>query len=292
MGFQWPNETISSETSRKAIRQAILEQIAAANSGHPGGSLSLVEILASIFDGHFNHDPKDPLKSDRDHLVLSKGHGVPALYSALSFMGYFNAQELSKLRSLGHFLQGHPDRNHYELMEASTGSLGQGASVALGEALGVRLSYASKKISRLPRVYAILGDGEMQEGQVWEMLMAAPKFELANLICILDYNKGQIDGPVKEIMDLEPLADKIRAFNWNLHEVDGHNVTEIKKALSACEISSKGKPHFIIANTVKGKGISFMEDPTAWHGAAPNAQQLSDALKELNGNSEPFGRLI
>lgn len=292
MGFQWPNEPITSETSRKAMRQAILEQIAAANSGHPGGSLSLVEIIASIYDGYFHHDAKDQLAKDRDHLVLSKGHGVPALYSALSFMGYFEAKELAKLRSLGHFLQGHPDRNHYELMEASTGSLGQGASVALGEALGLRLKFQNKKLNRLPRVYSILGDGEMQEGQVWEMLMAAPKFELGNFICILDYNKGQIDGTVKEVMDLEPLADKLKAFRWNVHEVDGHNVDEMKAALAKCEISEKGQPHFIIANTVKGKGISFMEHPNKWHGAAPSPEQLADALKELNGDAEPFGRLI
>ncbi|NCN28484.1 transketolase [bacterium] len=292
MGFKWPNEAISSETSRKAMRQAILEQIAAANSGHPGGSLSLVEIMSAIFDGHFKHDPKDQLAADRDRLVLSKGHGVPALYSALSFLGYFDPSELKHLRSLGHFLQGHPDRNHYELMEASTGSLGQGGSVALGEALGLRLSFQNKKLGRLPRVYAVMGDGEMQEGQVWEMLMAAPKFELGNLVCILDYNKGQIDGPVKEIMDLEPIADKIKAFNWSVQTVDGHNVDELKAALAKCEISEKGKPHFIIANTVKGKGISFMEHPTAWHGAAPSAEQLADALKELNGGSEPFGRIL
>jgi len=306
-GFTWPKENISSEKSRKALRQAILEQICAAGSGHPGGSLSLVEILSSIFDGNFEHGlpknfvPKTEGKSrinradlslDRDRIVLSKGHGVPALYSALSFLGYFPAAELAHLRQLGHFLQGHPDRNHYDLMEASTGSLGQGGSVALGIALGERLAFESKKISRLPRVYCLLGDGEMQEGQVWEMFMAAPKFQTGNLICVVDYNKGQIDGPVKEIMDLEPLADKLRAFRWNVHEVDGHDVNALKGALAKCRIEARGTPHAIIAHTLKGKGISFMEHPTQWHGAAPKREQLEDAIKELDGTNNSCGRIL
>lgn len=289
---------------RKALRQAILEQIAAANSGHPGGSLSLVEIVASIFDGHF-HEGRPSVAAndlalresknfakDRDRLVLSKGHGVPALYSALSYLGYFDASELKHLRSYGHFLQGHPDRNHYDLMEASTGSLGQGASVALGLALGTRLKFEKKEIARLPRVYCLFGDGEMQEGQVWEMLMAAPKFKTANLVCVLDYNKGQIDGPVKEIMDLEPLADKLKAFNWEVHEVDGHDVKALQGVLSKIKTEAHAKPHFIIANTVKGKGISFMEHPTQWHGAAPKKEQLEDAVKELFSGPSPFGRIL
>jgi transketolase len=302
--FTWPKENISSENSRKALRQTILEQICAAGSGHPGGSLSLVEILASIFDGNFEHgfptgfQPKTEsgrlnradLAADRDRIVLSKGHGVPALYSALSFQGYFPAQELVHLRQLGHFLQGHPDRNHYDLMEASTGSLGQGTSVALGIALGERLAFEKKKIKRLPRVYCILGDGEMQEGQVWEMFMSAPKFQTGNLVCVIDYNKGQIDGPVKEIMDLEPLADKMRAFRWNVHEVDGHDVGALKAALAKCKPEAHGAPHVIIAHTLKGKGISFMEHPTQWHGAAPKLEQLEDAIKELGGSG--CGRIL
>ncbi|MEO5666971.1 MAG: transketolase [Bdellovibrionota bacterium] len=306
--FTWPQENISSETSRKALRQSILEQIYAAGSGHPGGSLSLVEIVASIFDGNFEHGfPKNfvaktsgterlnraDMAKDRDRLVLSKGHGVPALYSALSFMGYFPAAELAHLRQLGHFLQGHPDRNHYDLMEASTGSLGQGASVALGIALGERLAFEKKKIQRLPRVYCLLGDGEMQEGQVWEMLMAAPKFQTGNLICVIDYNKGQIDGPVKEIMDLEPLTDKLRAFRWDVHEVDGHDVTALRQTLAKCRIEARGTPHVIVANTLKGKGISFMEHPTQWHGAAPKSEQLEDAIKELGGGKDmACGRIL
>jgi transketolase len=302
MNFQWPKEPISSETGRKALRQAILEQIAAANSGHPGGSLSLVEIVASIFDGYF-HEGRPATQGvslreaanfalDRDRMVLSKGHGVPALYSALSYLGYFEAAELAKLRSLGHFLQGHPDRNHFDFMEASTGSLGQGASVALGLALSTRLNFEQKKYSRLPRVYCVLGDGEMQEGQVWEMLMSAPKFDLGNLVCVLDYNKGQIDGPVKEIMDLEPLAAKLKAFNWDVHEVDGHDVGAIQKSLSLLRVEARSQPHFIVAHTVKGKGVSFMEHPTQWHGAAPSSEQLEAAIQEICAGPSPYGRIL
>ncbi len=290
--FQWPTEKISGNQARLAIRQAILEQITAAKSGHPGGSLSLVEILTSIYDGYFDHDPKNPKKAARDRLILSKGHGVPALYSILSYLGYFAADELKNLRSLGHFLQGHPDRNRWELMEASTGSLGQGLSVALGEALGLRLSFTRGEVNRLPRVYCVMGDGEIQEGQVWEALMAAPKFRLGNLIAILDYNKGQIDGPVSEIMNLEPLVDKIRAFNWSVQVVDGHNVEELQAALARIEVNQNSLPHFIIAHTLKGKGVSFMEHPTDWHGAAPKTEQLKAALDELFSNQRPFGEIL
>jgi transketolase len=301
MGFQWPQESITSNHSLKALRQTVLEQIAAAKSGHPGGSLSLVEIIAAMFDGNFEHSSARPDDPSRDRLVLSKGHGVPALYSALSFEGFFDASELKNLRSLGHFLQGHPDRSHYDLMEASTGSLGQGASVALGLAMGLKLKFDRKEISRLPKVYCVLGDGEMQEGQVWEMLMSAPKFKLDNLICILDYNKGQIDGPVKEVMDLEPIADKLKSFNWDVHEVDGHSIEEIKASYvkAASGLGKSSKPQFVVAHTLKGKGVSFMEHPTAWHGAAPSMEQLEEAIAELYSDVEgsfdggsPYGRIL
>ncbi|MBS1984555.1 MAG: transketolase [Bdellovibrionales bacterium] len=294
MNFQWPRESISSDLSRKALRQSILEQIYSAKSGHPGGSLSLVEIIAAIFDGCFEHDVKNPNKIDRDRLVLSKGHGVPALYSAMSFMGYFAPSELKKLRTLGHFLQGHPDRHKYPLMEASTGSLGQGVSVALGEALGLRLSYRDNKIKRLPRVYSILGDGEMQEGQVWECLMAAGKFRPGNLIFILDFNKGQIDGPVAEVMNIEPIEDKLRAFNWNVKRVDGHDVKKLNAILKDHPIKEDAAPLFIVADTVKGKGVPFMENQNKWHGSAPNREQLEEALGAvLQGSGAfPFGRLV
>jgi transketolase len=292
MKFQWPNESLTHPKTRLALRQVILEQITAAKSGHPGGSLSLVEILASIYGGYFYHDVKNPKMSARDRLILSKGHGVPALYSVLSYLGYIPPSDLKHLRSMGHYLQGHPDRNRYDLMEASTGSLGQGLSVALGAAMGLRLSFLSKSISRLPRVYCVLGDGETQEGQVWEALMAAPKFKAGNLIAILDYNKGQIDGPVSEIMNLEPLVDKLKAFNWSVQVVDGHNIDELDKALARIEVEPQGLPHFIVAHTLKGKGISFMEHPTDWHGAAPKPEQLKAAIDELLSGQRPFGEIL
>ena len=296
MTFRWPvKQGISSDEGRKALRQTILEQIYSAKSGHPGGSLSLVEILASIFDGHFEHKLEDSEWAERDRLVLSKGHGVPALYSAYSFLGYIPAQELVNLRKLGHYLQGHPDRHQFKLMEASTGSLGQGASVALGLAMGLRLQFEQRTIKRLPRVYCILGDGEMQEGQVWETLMAAGKFRPGNLIFILDRNKGQIDGPVEEVMSLNPLVDKIKSFNCNPVSVDGHDVLALKKTLSSFEVRSEGHPLFVIAETQKGKGVSFMEHPTDWHGKAPKKDELDRALKEILGEGNSgldFGRLL
>ena len=294
--FSWPEGGITSPNVRAALRQTVLEQIFLAGSGHPGGSLSLVEILSTIFDGHFEHTVQNPERPDRDRLVLSKGHGVPALYSVLSFEGYFSSSELVGLRRLGHFLQGHPDRDKFKLMEASTGSLGQGVSVALGIALGLRIQFSKGQIPRLPRVYCILGDGEMQEGQVWECLMSAGKFLPGNLIFILDRNRGQIDGPVEEVMSLDPLSDKLEAFNWNVTTVNGHDVLALKKTLSSFEVRATGQPNFVIAETVKGKGVSFMEHPTKWHGAAPKREELELAIAELlsAGVSTPldFGRLV
>lgn len=293
MGFNWPNEDISSETGRKALRQAILESITVAASGHPGGSLSLVEILSVIYSGFFEHRVREPDWAQRDRLVLSKGHGVPALYAVLSYQGFFPADELLGLRRLGHFLQGHPDKRQYPLMEASTGSLGQGASVALGLALGLRHSFEAGDIKRLPRVFCVLGDGEMQEGQVWECLMAAGKFQPGNLVFILDRNKGQIDGPVAEVMSLDPLEAKLNSFNVDARAADGHNVDDLKNVLSSWEVRPNARPLFIVADTVKGKGISFMEHPTKWHGAAPKPTELEAALDELFGGlPSPFGRLI
>ncbi len=292
MTFQWPIDSLASPQTLKAIRQTILEQIHCAKSGHPGGSLSLVEILAAIFDGNFVHDPKDPYRADRDRLVLSKGHGVPALYSWLSRLGYFDVKELVHLREYGHFLQGHPDKSRYPLMEASTGSLGQGASVALGLAMGLKLSYDEKKISRLPRVFCVLGDGEMQEGRVWECLMAAGKFKPTNLTFILDFNKGQIDGPVAEIMNLEPIVDKLRSFHLDVKRVDGHDVASLKSALNSQGLVKPMLPLFVVADTVKGKGVSFMEHQIKWHGSAPSKEQLDTALKEIVGPEKTFGALV
>jgi len=292
--FQWPKTRMSSELGRKALRQTILEQIYSAKSGHPGGSLSLVEIMSVIFDGGLEHDPRNPQKPDRDRIVLSKGHGVPALYSALSYAGYFDAGELVNLRRLGHFLQGHPDRDKYPLMEASTGSLGQGVSVALGLALALRLDYQTKKIGRLPRVVCIVGDGEMQEGQVWECLMAAGKFRPGNLTFVVDHNKGQIDGTVSEIMDLHPLEEKIKAFRLDARRIDGHDVAALRSLLVDRPPVEEAAPLFVIADTLKGKGVSFMEHPTKWHGAAPTRDDLKNALAEIwksEGGTSPLGRI-
>lgn len=306
MNFQWPRvDSITQPDSLKAIRQTILEQIFLAKSGHPGGSLSLVEILASIFDKNFEHTVTNPERPDRDRFILSKGHGVPALYSILSSLGFFAPEELRNLRKFGHFLQGHPDKRRFSLMETSTGSLGQGASVGLGLALGLRLAFSKGQISRLPRVYVVLGDGEMQEGQVWECLMAAGKFKPGNLIFILDRNRGQIDGSVEEIMSLDPLEDKLKAFNLNVSTLDGHDVSALTRFFASLEVKSESRPTFVVANTLKGKGISFMEHPTAWHGVAPKKIELERALWELFGGLpkeipegepipdciSPFGRL-
>ncbi len=289
--FKWPDgENILSPRVRSAMRQAILEQIHAAKSGHPGGALSLVEILASILGNGFVQDPKKPSAPDRDRLVLSKGHGVPALYAALSYLGYFPAAELKHLRSLGHFLQGHPDKLQYPVMEASTGSLGQGVSVALGMALGLRVSFQEKTLARLPRVYAVIGDGEMQEGQVWECLMAAGKFKPGNLTFILDYNKAQIDGTVAQVMNIDPIEDKLKAFGWDVVRVDGHNVEALTEAMKR-EAKPEAAPRFIVADTIKGKGVSFMEGQIKWHGVAPTAEELEKAIKEVTNGSN-FGRIL
>ncbi|HVJ64570.1 MAG TPA: transketolase [Bdellovibrionota bacterium] len=297
MSFSWTKAELSSEETRLAMRKVILQSIHAAKSGHPGGSLSMVEILTSIFE-NFEWSAKDAKRIDRDRFVLSKGHGVPAYYAVLARLGFFETQEMLKLRTLGHFLQGHPDHRRFELMEASTGSLGQGLSFSLGLAMGLELQAKQEKWKRVPRVYCVMGDGEMQEGQVWEALMAAPKFAPKNLCVVLDYNKGQIDGPVAEIMNLEPIVDKVRAFNWDVVEGDGHDVNFVKSAIAptATGAASWSKPRFVVAHTVKGKGVSFMEDPTKWHGAAPSDAQLEQALVELEAygktrNVKDCGRL-
>jgi transketolase len=267
------------EARARSIRVDIIRMLAEAGSGHPGGSLSAVELIVALFFHKMRHDPSRPQDPDRDRFVLSKGHGVPALYAALAHAGYFPREDLMKLRKLGSPLQGHPDRLRFGLMEASTGSLGQGLSIAQGLAL------ASKLDGDRFRVYALIGDGESQAGQIWEAAMSAPKFGLDTLCVVCDYNKGQLDGPTWEIMDLEPLADKWRAFRWHVIEIDGHRFEEILPALDEAE-ATKGRPTIIIAHTVKGKGVSFMEGNTAWHGKAPNREQAERALQELLGQAE------
>jgi transketolase len=252
-----------------------LTAIAAAGNGHPGGTLSVMDILQTLFFAEMKVRPAEPLWPDRDRLVLSKGHAVPALYTVMAHAGFFAREKLVTLRQLGSPLQGHPATFLVPGIEASTGSLGQGLSVAIGLALASRLD------GDRFRVYAIIGDGESQEGQIWEAAMCAPKYKLDNLCVILDHNKGQIDGPVKEVMDIGPIADKWRAFNWNVLSIDGHDYAQIGEAFDTAR-ATKGKPTFILAETTKGKGVSFMEGKIGWHGMAPSREQLADAIKELD----------
>ena len=258
----------------KHLRVDIIRMIEAAGSGHPGGSLSVIDLLTVLYWKFLKHDPKRPDWADRDRVILSKGHACPALYAVMAHRGYFPPESLSTLRKLDSPLQGHPDRLRLPGIEFSTGSLGQGLSVAIGMAL------AAKMDGKAWKTYAIMGDGEMQEGQVWEALMSAPKFKLDNLVAIVDYNGGQIDGPVKEVMDLEPLADKLKTFNWAVQVVDGHDLAAIEKALAAAQ-KTDGRPHMIVAKTVKGEGVSFMENNIAWHGSAPKKADADKAVEEI-----------
>jgi len=251
--------------------------IAAANSGHPGGSLSAADIVTALyFGGVLKHDPKRPDWPDRDRFILSKGHGVPVLYAALAERGYFPTSELKTLRQVDSRLQGHPVQGLTPGIEASTGSLGQGLSIGIGHAIAGRLD------GKHYRTYVLLGDGECQEGQVWEAVMAAGNYELDTLIAIVDNNRYQLDGPVEEINSIQPLADKFRAFKWHTLEVDGHDIGAVLDALHQAR-AHEGRPTCIIAHTVKGKGVTFMENNNEFHGKAPNADQLAVALAQLDG---------
>ncbi|HEY0840077.1 MAG TPA: transketolase [Vulgatibacter sp.] len=273
-------ETIArlKEIARR-MRIDIIEMLGKAGSGHPGGSLSAIDMVTALYFAELRHDPKNPGWQERDRFVLSKGHAVPAVYACMAEAGYIPHDELSTLRQLDSRLQGHPVTSFILApgVEACTGSLGQGLSVAQGMAL------ASKLAGDPFRVYAMMGDGEMQEGQVWEALMSAPKFGLDNLVGILDYNKGQIDGPTDEVMSLEPLMDKLVGFNWHVLRVDGHDIAAFLGAIDEAR-KTKGKPTFIVADTVKGKGVSFMEHKISWHGSAPNAEQVKQAVAELQAS--------
>ncbi len=268
------------EIARK-LRVHMIRMITEAKSGHPGGSLSLTEIVTAFYFKLLKHDPKNPLWKERDRFVLSKGHGVPAVYAAMAVSGYFPESELLTLRKLGSPLQGHPDRFRLPGIEASTGSLGQGLSIAIGMAMGLRLD----KIDSM--VYCVMGDGEVQEGQVWEAALAAPMHKLDHLVGIIDWNKGQIDGQVAEVMNIEPIADKWKAFGWNVIEVDGHNIDAIISAVERAKANARartGKPTMIVADTIKGKGVKFMEEgKNAWHGSAPSAEQAEKAIQEILG---------
>ena len=259
----------------RQIRRDIIEMTANAGSGHPGGSLSSVELLTSVFYNHMRVDPQNPKWEDRDRFVLSKGHGAPCYYAVLAEMGFFSRDEFKNFRQLHSILQGHPDCKKVPGVDASTGSLGQGCSIAVGMALGAQVQ------GKDTRVYTLLGDGECQEGQIWEAFMAAAHYKLDNLTVIIDQNGLQIDGSNDEVMSLGDLPAKLRAFGFDLYELDGHDLDAIDAALSA--ETAPGKPKCILAHTVKGKGVSYMENQVGWHGKAPNAEQRDQALKELEG---------
>ncbi|MBQ9975980.1 MAG: transketolase [Clostridia bacterium] len=270
------NETKKKLLKEKAakIRLGALECVYSANSGHPGGSLSVADLLAYLYFEKMNINPEDPDNPMRDRLVLSKGHTSPALYSALAHRGYFSTELLKTFRHEDSILQGHPDMKNVPGVDMSTGSLGLGISAACGIAL-------SAKVSGDPyRVYTVLGDGESEEGQVWEAAMFAAHYKLDNLIAFLDYNGLQIDGPIAEVINPAPFDEKFKAFGWNVCVIDGHNFDEIDEAVNTC-MEVKGKPSVIIMKTVKGKGVSFMENEVEWHGSAPNKEQYETAVAEI-----------
>ncbi len=260
----------------RQMRREIIEMLASSGSGHPGGSLSAADILAVLYGEAMNIDPQNPKDPKRDRFVLSKGHAAPALYAALALKGYFPVSQLKDLRKLGSPLQGHPDMNRVNGVDMSTGSLGQGLSIACGMARAGQMDQADYW------VYALMGDGEQQEGQIWEAAMFAAHYHLDHLIAFLDHNHLQIDGPVEKVMNNAPLADKWRAFGWQVLEIDGHDHQAIKHAIQEAK-ATPGKPSLILAETVKGKGVSFMENQVGWHGKAPSAEQAAQALAELEG---------
>jgi transketolase len=258
----------------KQIRRHIIEMIGAAGSGHPGGSLSAVETVVTLFWDVMRHHPSDPQWPDRDRIILSKGHAAPVLYAAMAECGYTPVETLNTLRKLGSIYQGHPDRRFIPALEASTGSLGEGLSIALGMGLAARWD------KRPSRIYCILGDGEIQEGQIWEAAMAGAFYKLDNVVAIVDYNRIQLDGFVKDIMEIEPLVAKWRGFGWHTIELDGHNIPALQAAFAEAA-GIKNQPTVLIAHTVKGKGVSFMENNPKFHGVAPTKAEVEVALKEL-----------
>lgn len=256
------------------IRYDIVRMVGAAGSGHPGGCLSIVEILVALYFSELRHDPRNPTWPDRDRFVLSKGHGVPALYAAYARAGYELQSDLISLRKLGSTLQGHPDRRKLPILEANTGSLGQGISVGIGMALAARID------GRSYHTYVLIGDGESQEGQIWEAAAFAGFHRLDNLTVIMDYNRFQLDGLIADILEVQPLSLRWSAFGWNVLEVDGHNLSEVVDVLSEAR-SHRREPSIVVAHTIKGKGVSFMEDDNRWHGVAPQGADLERALEEI-----------
>ena len=262
------------EKQAKVIRRGVIDQVYKAGSGHPGGSLSISDIMTVLYFNELNIDEKNPKWEDRDRVVLSKGHCVPALYSCLANRGFFDVSELAGFRKIESSLQGHPDMTKVPGVDMSTGSLGQGLSVAVGMAL------AGKLDKRNYRVYCLLGDGEIEEGEVWEAAMSANKYKLDNLCVIVDNNNLQIDGSIEEVMSSYPIDEKFKSFGFQIIKIDGHNIEEIKSAFEVAK-NVKEKPVCIIAKTIKGKGVSFMENKVEWHGKAPNEEQYRIAMEEL-----------
>lgn len=256
------------------IRIGIITGVGSAGCGHPGGALSSADILSVLYFKEMNIDPKDPAAPDRDRFVLSKGHSAPGLYAALAYRGYFDPGELTRLRTLGSHLQGHPDMRKTPGVDMSSGSLGQGLSVACGMALSAKHRGASY------RVYTLLGDGESEEGQVWEAIHTAAHYRLDNLVALFDVNGLQIDGPVEKVMNILPLEPKLEACGWNVLSIDGNDISAVSAALELAR-TVKGRPTAIVCHTVKGKGVSFMENQVKWHGIAPNRDEMAQALGEL-----------
>ena len=257
------------------VRKHALTAVYSANSGHPGGSLSIADLLALLYFEKMNIDPKNPKMDTRDRFVLSKGHTAPALYGVLAERGFFPTEDIKTFRKTGSYLQGHPDMKHIPGIDMSTGSLGQGVSAAGGMALAAKLD------NKGYRVYTVLGDGELEEGQVWEQAMFAAHYKLDNLTAFIDFNGLQIDGDITKVMNPTPIDKKFEAFGWNVLTADAHNIEELSEAIETAK-KTKGKPTAIVMKSIKGKNVSFMENNSAWHGAAPNKEQYEQAIGELD----------
>ena len=270
-------DNLSLEKTAYKIRKHALEAVYSASSGHPGGSLSIADILSVLYFDEMRIDPKNPKDENRDRFVLSKGHCAPALYGALAERGFFPVDDVKTFRRIDSYLQGHPDMKGVPGVDMSTGSLGQGVCAANGMALAGKLDKNDY------RVYAILGDGELEEGQVWEAAMFAPHYKLDNITIFIDFNGLQIDGDIAKVMSPLPIDEKFKAFGWNVIVIDAHNYDEIKNAIKTAK-NTKGKPTAVIAKSIKGKGVSFMENEASWHGAAPNEEQYNQAISELNAH--------
>lgn len=270
-------DNLTLEKTAYKIRKHVLEAVYGASSGHPGGSLSIADILSVLYFDEMNVDAKNPKDENRDRFVLSKGHCAPALYGALAEKGFFPVEDIKTFRHIDSYLQGHPDMKGVPGVDMSTGSLGQGVCAANGMALAAKLDKKDY------RVYSILGDGELEEGQVWEAAMFAPHYKLDNITIFVDFNGLQIDGDISKVMSPLPIDEKFKAFGWNVVVIDAHNYDEIKEAIKIAK-STKGKPTAVIAKSVKGKGVSFMENEASWHGAAPNTEQYEQAIAELDAH--------